>query len=349
MTLSRRDFVKTSVLGAVAARVGAQAQDKNARQNSAAQEHDAQSGSFKRAIIVCANNGFNYLDDAFAFLKSGGDTLDAALRVVKGPEDDPNDDSVGLGGIPNEEGVVELDACCMHGPTRRAGSVGGVRNIKNVSLVSKAVMEHTGHVMLVGEGAERFAVAMGFPRENLLTERSRKIWLLWKEYHSTDDWWGPGLADPHWTPPSSSPTTPPKAELWEGRIRRLEQRAAELGIEPEFRMAAVRRVLVPPTGTIHCSALNDKGEISGCTTTSGLAYKLPGRCGDSPIIGAGCYTDQDVGSAGATGSGEENIKVAGAHTIVENMRHGMPPLEAGLDALKRIARNYNHAMGKLKL
>jgi len=113
-------------------------------------------------------------------------------------------------------------------------------------------------------------------------------------------------------------------------------------------MAAIWRVLSPPTGTIHCSALNDKGEISGCTTTSGLAYKLPGRCGDSPIIGAGCYTDQDVGSAGATGSGEENIKVAGAHTIVENMRRGMAPLEAGMDTLKRIVRNYNNDMSKLK-
>ena len=181
MTFSRRDFVKTSVLGAVAAGVGARAR---ADQNAAAQEHGPQSGSYKRPIIVCANNGFNYLEDAYAFLKNGGDTLDAALKVVKGPEDDPNDTSVGLGGLPNEEGVVELDACCMHGPTRRAGSVGGVRNIKNVSLVSKAVMEHTGHVMLVGEGAERFAVAVGFPRENLLTEHSRKVWLLWKEIHS---------------------------------------------------------------------------------------------------------------------------------------------------------------------
>src|SRR5208282_5873816 len=199
------------------------------------------------------------------------------------------------------------------------------------------------HVMLVGEGAERFAVAMGFPRENLLTERSRKIWLLWKETHSTDDWWGPGLADPQWKPPA----LPPQSEFWEERIRRLEECAARLGIEPEFRMAAIRRVLVPPTGTIHCSALNDKGEISGCTTTSGLAFKLPGRLGDSPIIGAGCYTDQDVGSAGATGSGEENIKVAGAHTIVENMRHGMPPPEAGMEALKRIVRNYNGDMAKL--
>jgi N4-(beta-N-acetylglucosaminyl)-L-asparaginase len=219
-----------------------------------------------------------------------------------------------------------------------------VRNIKNVSLVAKAVIEHTGHVMLVGEGAERFAVAMGFPGENLLTERSRKTWQLWKEFHSNDDWWGPGLASPQW----KAPETSPRSERWEERIRRMEERAAALGIEPEFRMAAVHRVLFPPTGTIHCSALNEKGEISGCTTTSGLAFKLPGRCGDSPIIGAGCYTDQDVGSAGATGSGEENIKVAGAHAIVENMRRGLSPHEAGMDALKRIVRNYNNDMNKLK-
>ena len=339
MSISRRGFIGSAIAASVA--TGLHADEKSKVESSQAA---AQFGSGKRPIIVCANNGVNYLDDAFAFLKGGGDTLDAAIRVVKGPEDDPNDDSVGLGGLPNEEGVVELDACCMHGPTRRAGSVGGVRNIKNVALVSKAVMEHTGHVMLVGEGAERFAVAMGFPRENLLTERSRKIWLLWKEFHSTNDWWGPGLADPQWKPPADSP----QAEVWEERIQRLEEHAASVGIEPEYRMAAIRRVLSPPTGTIHCSALSDKGEISGVTTTSGLAFKLPGRCGDSPVIGAGCYTDQDVGSAGATGSGEENIKVAGAHTIVENMRRGMAPLEAGMDALKRIARNYNNDMTKLK-
>ncbi len=344
MPFSRRDFVKTSVLGAVAAGVGTRAQGEAAP----AQAHDTQPGSYKRPIIVCAHNGLNYLEDAFAFLKSGGDTLDAALRVVKGPEDDPNDTSVGLGGIPNEEGVVELDACCMHGPTRRAGSVGAVRNIKNVSQVSKAVFEHTGHVMLVGEGAERFAVAVGFPRENLLTDHSRKIWLLWKEYHSNDDWWGPSLADPHWQPPDTKPEAKPQSQLWQERYRHLEEHAAELGIAPELRRDAIHTVLFPPTGTIHCSALNEKGEISGCTTTSGLAYKLPGRCGDSPIIGAGCYTDQDVGSAGATGSGEENIKVAGAHTIVENMRHGMSPQEAGMDALKRIVRIYNGDMNKLR-
>ncbi|MBS1849766.1 MAG: N(4)-(beta-N-acetylglucosaminyl)-L-asparaginase [Acidobacteria bacterium] len=331
MSFSRRDFLTTAVVGSVS--LGLQP------------EASAQSGGGKRPIIVCAGNGYDYLEEAYTFLKNGGDTLDAALKVVKGPEDDPNETSVGLGGIPNEEGVVELDACCMHGPTRRAGSVGGVRNIKNVSLVAKAVMEHTGHVMLVGEGAERFAVAMGFPRENLLTEKARKIWLLWKEYHSIGDWWGPGISDPKWNAPVKGT---PQAQLWQIKYQRLEEIAANLGIDPEWRASAIHKVLFPPTGTIHCSAANEKGEVSGCTTTSGLAYKLPGRVGDSPIIGAGCYTDQDVGSAGATGSGEENIKIAGAHTIVENMRHGMSPQEAGMDALKRIVRNYNNDMSKLQ-
>jgi N4-(beta-N-acetylglucosaminyl)-L-asparaginase len=335
MAVSRRDFIGTAVVGSLSlGLLDPRSHGQESKKSEAA----------KRPIIISAHNGLNYLDDGFAILVAGGDTLDAALKVVQGPENDPNDTSVGLGGLPNEEGVVELDACCMHGPTRRAGSVGGVRNIKNVSLVSKAVMTDTGHVMLVGEGAERFAVAMGFPRENLLTDHSRKIWLLWKEYHSTQDWWGPGLADPHWPGADAKP----QSELWQERFRRLEERAADLGIAPELRPEAARKVLFPPTGTIHCSALNAKGEISGCTTTSGLAYKLPGRVGDSPIIGAGCYTDQDVGSAGATGSGEENIRVAGAHTIVENMRHGMSPQEAGMDALKRIVRNYNGDMNKLR-
>src|SRR5450755_2271620 len=193
MSISRRGFIGSAIAASVASGLNAQELQHT---NDAPAHSSGSFGTGKKPIIVCANNGVKYLDDAFAFLKNGGDTLDAAIRVVKGPEDDPNDDSVGLGGLPNEEGVVELDACCMHGPTRRAGSVGGVRNIKNVSLVAKAVMERTGHVMLVGEGAERFAVAMGHPRMNLLTERSRKIWLLWKETHS--DWWGPGLASPEW-------------------------------------------------------------------------------------------------------------------------------------------------------
>src|SRR5438874_5045498 len=336
MPVSRRDFLSSALAGSVAAGLSsAGAQDSAGSKNTA--KHAA-----KLPIIISASNGYNYLDAAYASLASGSDTLDAALKVIQGPENDPNDESVGLGGHPNEEGVVELDACCMHGPTRTAGSVGGVRNIKNVSLLSNAVRLHSGHVMLVGEGAERFAVAQGFQRENLLTDKSRKEWLLWKETHS--DWWGPGVASPEWRKRFRASTHPDELQI---RIQRMDEIAAEIGIPPELRRDAIRCVIYPPTGTIHCSALNEKGEISGCTTTSGLAFKLPGRVGDSPIIAAGCYTDQDVGSAGATGSGEENIKVAGAHTIVENMRHGMSPLEAGMDALKRIVRNYNGDMNKL--
>jgi len=262
-----------------------------------------------------------------------------------------------------------------------------VRNIKNVCLVARKVYENTGHVMLCAGGAEDFAVDMGFPRENLLTEEARKIWILWKENNSQMDWWGPSMTQPDWKDPyagrpAPKPTinlhgpgtsslredppaqtaeqtirpgtvprhpTPEWAETIRVRTKRLVEMAADLGIAPENRLYAAQQILWPTTGTIHVSCVNSKGEISGTTTTSGLAWKLPGRIGDSPIIGAGCYTDQDVGSAGATGSGEENIKVAGAHTIVELMRQGMHPREAGLEVMRRLVRNYNGDMTKVRL
>jgi N4-(beta-N-acetylglucosaminyl)-L-asparaginase len=339
MKFTRRHFLATTTASSVSLALDLHAQSKSDKGSTA-------SGALpKKPVIVCAHNGYNYLDRGYALLSNGGDTLDAVMQVITGPEDDPNDTSVGLGGLPNEDCVVQLDACCMHGPTRMAGSVAGVEEIKNVSLLSKAVMEHTGHVMLVGEGAQKFGFKMGFPRENLLTERSRKTWQLWKETMSSDDWWGPGLASPNFKFPQNISN---ESELQELRLRQMEELAAKVGIEPELRAAAIEHVLRPPTGTIHCSSVNEKGEMSGATTTSGLAWKISGRAGDSPIIGAGCFTDQDVGSAGATGNGEENIKVVGAHTIVENMRHGMSPQEAGMDALKRIARNYNGNMKKLE-
>jgi N4-(beta-N-acetylglucosaminyl)-L-asparaginase len=336
MRFTRRDFIATAAAGSASLALDLQAQNKPSASPGA---------MAKKPVIICAHNGYNYLDRGYAVLATGGDTLDAVMQVITGPEDDPNDDSVGLGGLPNEDCVVQLDACCMHGPTRMAGSVAGVEEIKNVSLLAKTVMEHTGHVMLVGEGAQKFGFKMGFPRENLLTEHSRKIWQLWRETMSNDDWWGPGLASPNFKFPEYGGHD--QSELQDQRMLKMEEVAAKIGIEPERRMAAIERVLKPPTGTIHCSSVNEKGEMSGATTTSGLAWKISGRAGDSPIIGAGCFTDQDVGSAGATGNGEENIKVVGAHTIVENLRRGMSPQEAGLDALKRIVRNYNGNMEKL--
>jgi N4-(beta-N-acetylglucosaminyl)-L-asparaginase len=318
----------------------------------------------KNPVIVTRETNDHAVEEAYQMLLDGTDTLEAIHHVCLGRENDPRDHSVGLGGLPNEEGVVELDSCCMHGPTRRAGSVGGVRNIRNVCLVARKVMERTGHVMLVGEGAERFAVDYGFKREELLTDDARKIWMLWKESMSVQDWWGPGMASPEWKDPNAGKTpAPPTIKLhgaiprnptpeWgptiKARAERLVAMAADLGIASELRLYAAQQVLWPTTGTIHVSAVNGKGEMSGATTTSGQAWKIPGRLGDSPIIGAGCYTDQDIGSAGATGSGEENIKIAGGHNIVELMRQGMNPREAGLETLKRIVRNYDGDMNKIR-
>lgn len=313
----------------------------------------------KKPVIVTRETGDNTIAEAYAMLERGADTLDAALHVCQGREDDPADHSVGYGGLPNEDGVVELDACVMHGPTRRAGAVGALHNVRHAALVAKAVMETTGHVMIVGNGATNFALDKGFRQEDLLTDDARKIWMLWKEHGN--GFWGPGLDSPDWKPPVGAPrgsipqTTavprhpgPEHMQMVADAMRRLSALAARMGIRPGLRREAALQVLWPTTGTIHVSALNPKGEISGATTTSGQAWKIPGRLGDSPIIGAGCYTDQDVGSAGATGNGEENIKIAGAHTIVDLMRRGATPKEAGMEALRRIARNYNNDMTRLR-
>ena len=341
LKFSRRDFIATAAVTSAALTVDGLTVPLAAQSSTPNPSNNAR----KKPIIISAANGFNYLERGFDALRKGGDTLEAVMEVIRGPEDDPNDTSVGYGGLPNEEGVVELDSCCMHGPTRLAGSVAAVRNIKNVSLLAKTVMEHTGHVMLVGEGAERFGYAHGFPKEDLLTDSMRKIWLLWKETMSNQDWWGPGLASPEYKLPEEAQNA---QEYWDRRLAQMEKLAEQLGIAPEQREIAINKVLNPPTGTINCSALNEKGEMSSATTTSGLAWKIPGRAGDSPIIGAGCYCDQDVGAAGATGNGEENIKVCGAFAIVENMRRGMTPEQAGMDALKRIVRNFESNKKKLE-
>jgi N4-(beta-N-acetylglucosaminyl)-L-asparaginase len=337
MPISRRDFLATAALGSTSLAVGL----NGAAQETSKINRAATAGI--RPALISKTTALQTLDAAYDLLRHGGDTLDAVTLVCKAREDDPNDQTVGLGGLPNEDGVVELDASCMHGPTRRAGAVGAVKNIKNVSLLARAVMDHTGHVMLVGEGAERFAEKMGFQKENLLTERSRKMWLLWKETMSHQNWWGPGLSDPNWKPP-----VPHTSEQWQKKRKEMEQVAAELGIEAEWRDYVIDRLIHREHGTVHCSAVNGKGEMSGMTSTSGLEWKIAGRVGDSPIIGAGCYTDQDVGSAGATGNGEENIRVAGAHSVIENMRRGMSPVDAGMDVLQRLARLYNNDKTRLR-
>src|SRR5579863_6201437 len=293
-----------------------------------------------RPIIISSANGLHALDKGMDILKKGGDTLDAAIAAVTVVEDDPNDDSVGYGGLPNEEGEVELDASVMHGPTRRAGAVASVRRIANVSRLAKTVMERTNHTMIVGDGARRFAVAEGFEEKNLLTEHSRKIWLAWKA--STSFNWRPGIDSPEWKEKMAARGTNP---LDSDEFR---ERLADICGDDEALMARALEVIKdPPTGTINCLAVNDKGEISGTTTTSGLSWKIPGRVGDSPIIGAGLYVDGDVGGAGSTGKGEENIKISGGHTIVEMMRKGMKPTDACLEALGRVARNYNNDKKKL--
>ncbi len=248
-------------------------------------------------VVISSSNGLRSTERAMELLKAGADPLDAVIAGVNIVEDDPNDITVGLGGLPNEGGVVELDASVMHGPTHDAGAVASLRGIRNPSKVAKLVMTRSDHILLVGEGALKFAKAHGFKEEDLLTEKARKIWLYWKETLSDNDDW-----------------LPPKDEEIEEEIRNY------------FRTH----------GTITCLALDSKGDLGGVTTTSGLAFKIPGRVGDSPIIGAGLYVDNDVGTAGSTGRGEANILNVGAHTVVEFMRNGMTPEEACLKTLDRV-------------
>jgi N4-(beta-N-acetylglucosaminyl)-L-asparaginase len=281
--------------------------------------------------VVSSKNGLRACARAMELLGAGRDTLDAVISGVNIVEEDPEDSSVGYGGLPNEEGVVELDASVMHGPTRKCGSVASIRNIKTPSKVAQLVMQQTNHVMLAADGALRFARAMGMPEDNLLTEKSRLAWVMWKQSMRDPD------GHTNWTDWVDAPGGKPSAQ-----IRQLFPNADE-----EVLAWAARVVRHPPTGTINCLALNRKGEMSGVTTTSGLAWKIPGRVGDSPILGAGLWVDQDVGGAGSTGRGEENLRVAGAHTIVENMRHGMSAKDACLDALKRVARNFDNDQARL--
>ena len=272
-----------------------------------------------RPIVISAANGFyrnnpsgSPIRKAYDLVAAGTDPLDACLAGVNMVELDPNDMSVGLGGLPNEDGVVQLDASCMHGPTRRAGAVAALEGIATPSSVAKAVMEHTDHIFLVGPGAKKFALQMGFKEQELLTEKSREAWLKWKSRLNADDNW---LDVPDAVPP---------------RPASVPDRSAPKELEYD------EHGVPHTTGTINMNAVDAKGDIGSVTTTSGLSWKIPGRVGDSPIIGAGQYCDNDVGAAGSTGRGEANIKVCGAFLAVELMRMGKSPEEALIQVMQRV-------------
>jgi N4-(beta-N-acetylglucosaminyl)-L-asparaginase len=304
-SLRRRDFLKTAALTGTAVLAGGIAPASASRTTEAtpagapAPRPSPQTPA-GNPVLITSLNGKAAAEKAMSMILDGADALEAAIAGVNIVEDDPNDNSVGYGGLPNEEGVVELDSAVMHGPSYRGGAVASIRNIKNPSKVARLVMERSDHVLIVGEGALKFAKAHGFQEENLLTDKSREIWLKWKERMNTEDDWLPehDIKDDG------------IGEMFDNNLRTY--------------------------GTIHMSALDKNGGISCVTTTSGLSFKIPGRVGDSPIIGAGLYCDNEVGSAGSTGRGEANLLNCSSVMIVEWMRQGKSPEEACLLACKRI-------------
>ncbi len=261
----------------------------------------------------------NAVERAFRLITEGKDVLDALIAGVNIPELDPLETGIGYGALPNADGIVELDASCMHGPKKRAGAVACLQGVRTPSLVAKAVMDETDHHLLVGDGARQFARDMGFKvEEDLNTDNSRRLWREWKR-----------RVDPaHWLDPNGDARKPiPKHEKDPGLAAGLSMVRDGLIREGSF------------WGTINCDAIGPNGDICGVTTTSGLAWKIPGRTGDSPILGAGLYVDNEVGAAGSTGRGEANLYNLSSFLIVEAMRRGLSPKDAGMEALKRIRAN----------
>lgn len=307
--VTRRGFLEGVAVSASALAVGVEPL------RAAQSGNNVGSGAAKGPVVIASGNGFHspvefpgrksavptalarLADSATANRRYG--LLESLVEGVAETENDPLDEGVGLGGLPNEAGVVQLDASCMFGPTHQAGSVGAIENIQNPARAALYVLRYTDHCMIVGKGAYDFARTMGLPHAELLTERSHKAWLYWKQQRDpNDDWF-----------------TPPDEEV-------------PKDIRDMFTF-----------GTIHMSGIDQKGDVAAVTTTSGLAWKIPGRLGDSPIIGAGMYCDNEVGAAGGTGRGEEMIINCGAHTIVEFMRQGKEPVVACLELLKRVVTN----------
>ncbi len=293
MEISRRDFVRA------ATGVAAAAVSQTVVPVTKADSNTTQKPPGERPIVISSANGVRTCTKAAELIRKGTHPLDAVVAGINIEELDETDHSVGVGGLPNEDGVVQLDSCVMDGPLHKAGGVAALENIATPSSVALTVMRRSDHVLLVGEGALRFARAHGFKERNLLTDQARRMWLRWKESLSDkDDWLSPEQA---------------------GRQSRAGDRI-------EY-----------TTGTITCMALTGGSDLFGCTSTSGLSYKIPGRVGDSPIIGAGLYVDNEVGACGSTGRGEANLQNCSCFMVVEFMRQGMTPEEACVAMLKRIA------------
>jgi N4-(beta-N-acetylglucosaminyl)-L-asparaginase len=303
--VNRREFVAGTAVGLVAAAVPAFGQAPAVVTR-------------RRPVVIASANGHLFknggdrtcVETAFARMTRGDDVLDALIAGVNIVELDPEETSVGYGGLPNAEGVVQLDACCMHGPKKRAGGVAALEGVRTPSLVAQAVMDQTDHHLLVGKGAQEFARGAGFRIEDdLNTERSRAAWQRWKRE-----------TDPlHYLDPAKR----------QEAVRRIERRMMADGlIDPGHFF-----------GTINCNGVNAAGGVCGVTTTSGLAFKIPGRVGDSPILGAGLYVDNEIGAAGSTGRGEANLYNLCSFLVVEELRRGAHPKDAGMAALKRIKSN----------
>jgi N4-(beta-N-acetylglucosaminyl)-L-asparaginase len=238
-----------------------------------------------KPIVIATWNVPNSTAEAWRILEKSGSALDAVEAGVKMEEADVNNQSVGKGGRPDRDGNVTLDACIMD-QNGNCGAVVYMQNVTHAISVARKVMEDTPHVMLAGLGAEQFAYEKGFPKENLLTEKSKAEWLEWKK---------------------------------------------------ESKYAPV--INIENHDTIGMLAIDEKGDISGACTTSGMAYKMAGRIGDSPVIGSGLFVDNEIGGATATGQGEEIVKTVGSFLVVELMRQGRSPQEACEEAVNRIIKN----------
>jgi len=323
MSVSRRDFLAAGATAAAGVALGNPLLGEAPGISDRTSITASSAGAFARPIVISSDNGIRGVKKAYDMIVAGADTLDAIIAGVNIQELDPDDMSVGLGGLPNEDGVVQLDASCMHGPTKRAGAVGCLEDIATPSLVAKAVMDYTDHIMLVGHDAKRFALKMGFKEQNLLTEKSRLEWIKWKSrLNANDAWLEPADTTVMPSQPSPRPNYVPRRNPPSGG-------GGEKVTYDEYGVAHT-------WGTINMNAVDANGDLSSVTTTSGIAWKIAGRVGDSPIIGAGQYCDNTVGAAGSTGRGESNIKVCGAFLAVELMRQGLSPEQAIMKVMERV-------------